>query len=62
MNILVSNHPFCSFFKDSKFSCGYLVKKEHWKTRINYFEMLTQYVVLKGFKAFEVSKLLRKTN
>jgi len=24
--------------------------------------MLTQYVVLKGFKAFEVSKLLRKTN
>jgi len=27
MNILVSNHPFCSFFKNSKVSCGYFVKK-----------------------------------
>jgi len=64
MNILVSNQPFFSFFKNSKVSCAYFVKKEHWKTRINFFEMLTQYVVLnlKGFKAFEVSKLLRKTN
>jgi len=64
MNILISNHPFCSFFKNSKVSCGYFVKKEHRETRINFFEMLTQYVVLnlKGFKVFEVSKLLRKTN
>jgi len=62
MNILVSNHPFCSFFKNSKVSCAYFVKKEHRETRINFFEMLTQYVVLKGFKVFEVSKLLRKTN
>jgi len=62
MNILVSNQPFCLFFKTSKVSCAYFVKKEHRKTRINFFEMLTQYVVLKGFKAFEVSKLLRKTN
>jgi len=62
MNILVSNQPFCSFFKNSKVSCAYFVKKEHRKTRINFFELLTQYVVLKGFKVFEVSKLLRKTN
>jgi len=62
MNILVSNQPFCSFFKNSKVSCAYFVKKEHRETRINFFEMLTQYVVLKGFKVFEVSKLLRKTN
>jgi len=62
MNILVSNQPFFSFFKNSKVSCAYFVKKEHRETRINFFEMLTQYVVLKGFKVFEVSKLLRKTN
>jgi len=62
MNILVSNQTFCSFFKNSKVSCPYHVKKEHLKTRINFFEMLTQYVDLKWFKVFEVSKLLRKTN
>jgi len=62
MNILVSNQPFCSFFKNSKVSCAYFVKKEHRETRIKFFEMLTQYVVLKGFKVFEDSKLLRKTN
>tara|TARA_B100000959_G_C14390761_1_gene382061 strand:- start:68 stop:256 length:189 start_codon:yes stop_codon:yes gene_type:complete len=61
MNILVSNQPFCSFFKNSKVSCAYFVKKKHRETRIKFFEMLTQDVVLKGFKVFEVSKLLRKT-
>jgi len=51
MNILVSNQPFCSFFKNSNVPCAYFVKKEHRETIINFFEMLTQYVVLnlKGF-------------